>query len=89
MIAAYRTIAGNRNLVRLFTGEFVSGIGDWLYLVALLVVVYRESSDPFLLGLIVPAARCPASSDSSNPVSQRMTASSSSRVRPFRSTLAR
>ena len=52
MIAAYRTIAGNRNLLRLFIGEFVSGIGDWLYLVALLVIVYRESSDPFLLGLI-------------------------------------
>lgn len=52
MIAAYRTVAGNRNLLRLFTGEFVSNIGDWLYLVALLVVVYRESSDPFLLGVI-------------------------------------
>jgi MFS family permease len=52
MITAYRTIAGNRNLLRLFMGEFVSNIGDWLYLVALLVIVYRESSDPFLLGLI-------------------------------------
>ena len=52
MIAAFRTIAGNRNLVRLFAGEFVSGIGDWLYLVALLVVVYRETSDPFLLGVV-------------------------------------
>jgi MFS family permease len=52
VIAAYRTIAGNRNLLRLFTGEFISNIGDWLYLVALLVVVYRESSDPFLLGVI-------------------------------------
>ena len=52
MIAAYRTIVGNRNMLRLFTGEFVSNIGDWLYLVALLVVVYRESSDPFLLGVI-------------------------------------
>ncbi|HEX5591682.1 MAG TPA: MFS transporter, partial [Candidatus Limnocylindrales bacterium] len=52
MIAAYRAIAGNRNLLRLFFGEFVSNIGDWLYLVALLVVVYRESSDPVLLGII-------------------------------------
>jgi MFS family permease len=52
VIAAYRTVAANRNLLRLFTGEFVSNIGDWLYLVALLVVVYRESSDPFLLGVI-------------------------------------
>jgi MFS family permease len=52
MLGAFRTIAGNRKLVRLFTGEFISNIGDWLYLVALLVVVYRESSDPFLLGVV-------------------------------------
>jgi len=52
MLTAYRTVARNRNLLKLFAGEFVSGIGDWLYLVALLVVVYRESSDPFLLGVI-------------------------------------
>ena len=52
MLAAYRTIASNRNLVRLFVGEFVSGIGDWLYLVALLVVVYRETADPFVLGVV-------------------------------------
>jgi MFS family permease len=42
--------------VRLLSGEFISGIGDWLYLVALLVVVYQESSDPLLLG-VVGAAR--------------------------------
>jgi MFS family permease len=42
--------------VRLFAGEFISGIGDWLYLVALLVVVYHETSDPIVLG-IVGAAR--------------------------------
>ena len=38
------------------TGEFISGIGDWLYLVAILVVVYAESNSPVLLG-IVGAAR--------------------------------
>ena len=43
-------------LARLLAGEFVSGIGDWLYLVAVLVVVYAESSSPALLG-IVGAAR--------------------------------
>lgn len=42
--------------MRLLAGEFISGIGDWLYLVALLVVVYQESSDPLLLG-VVGAAR--------------------------------
>lgn len=43
-------------LLRLLTGEFVSGIGDWLYLVAVLVVVYADSNSPVLLG-IVGAAR--------------------------------
>ena len=46
----------NPALARLLAGEFVSGIGDWLYLVAVLVVVYAESSSPVLLG-IVGAAR--------------------------------
>ena len=46
----------NRSLAQLLFGEFVSGIGDWLYLVAILVVVYSESSSPVLLG-IVGAAR--------------------------------
>jgi MFS family permease len=53
---AYRGVLSNSALVRLLAGEFISGIGDWLYLVALLVVVYQESSDPVLLG-VVGAAR--------------------------------
>jgi MFS family permease len=43
-------------LARLLAGEFISGIGDWLYLVAILVLVYAESESPVLLG-IVGAAR--------------------------------
>lgn len=46
----------NPALARLLTGEFISGIGDWLYLVAILVVVYADSNSPVLLG-IVGAAR--------------------------------
>ena len=46
----------NRALSRLLAGEFISGIGDWLYLVAVLVVVYAESNSAVLLG-IVGAAR--------------------------------
>ncbi|MCV0402332.1 MAG: MFS transporter [Chloroflexi bacterium] len=46
----------NPALARLLAGEFISGIGDWLYLVAILVVVYAESNSPVLLG-IVGAAR--------------------------------
>jgi len=56
LIAAYRTLLRNGPLVRLLGGEFVSSIGDWLYLVALLVLVYQSSSNPVLLG-IVGAAR--------------------------------
>ena len=46
----------NPALTRLLAGEFISGIGDWLYLVAVLVVVYAESNSAVLLG-IVGAAR--------------------------------
>ncbi len=46
----------NGALARLLAGEFISGIGDWLYLVAILVVVYAESNSAVLLG-IVGAAR--------------------------------
>lgn len=56
ILASYRELARNRALVRLLAGEFVSSIGDWLYLVALLVVVYARSDSPVLLG-IVGAAR--------------------------------
>jgi MFS family permease len=36
--------------MRLLLGEFVSGIGDWLYIVAIFVVIYRESGDASLVG---------------------------------------
>jgi MFS family permease len=59
VIATYRDLLSNRALARLLVGEFVSSVGDWLYLVALLVVVYRESSDPVLLGLVGAARVLP------------------------------
>jgi len=46
-------------LGRLLAGEFISGIGDWLYLVAILVVVYAESNSPVLLGVIGAARILP------------------------------
>ena len=49
----------NPALARLLTGEFISGIGDWLYLVAILVVVYAESQSPVLLGIIGAARILP------------------------------
>lgn len=52
ILASYRELARNGALVKLLTGEFVSAIGDWLYLVALLVVVYERSDSPVLLGIV-------------------------------------
>lgn len=48
---AYRALLANRPLTKLLGGEFVSAIGDWLYIVGILVVIYRESGDPTLLGV--------------------------------------
>ena len=51
-LAVYRRVFRNGRLTRLLLGEFVSSIGDWLYMVAMLVVVYEVAREPFLLGLI-------------------------------------
>ena len=57
LVRTYRDLfARSPALARLLAGEFVSGIGDWLYLIAILVVVYAETNSPVLLG-IVGAAR--------------------------------
>jgi MFS family permease len=49
-LRVYRELLGNRPLIRLLLGEFISGIGDWLYIVAIFVVIYRESGDAALVG---------------------------------------
>jgi len=59
VLRAYRGLLSNRPLVQLLGGEFVSSIGDWLYLVALLIVVYQVSSDPLVLGLVGAARILP------------------------------
>lgn len=59
VIAAYRRVLGNGALARLLFGEFVSSIGDWLYLVALLVLVWNETQDPVTLGIIGAARIVP------------------------------
>jgi MFS family permease len=58
-LSAYRRVLGNPALARLLVGEFISSIGDWLYLVALLVVVFAESGDPVVLGIIGAARVLP------------------------------
>ncbi|MDQ3448205.1 MAG: MFS transporter [Chloroflexota bacterium] len=59
VLAAYRRVLSNGNLSRLLLGEFVSSIGDWLYLVALLIVVYERAADPVVLGLVGAARVLP------------------------------
>jgi MFS family permease len=60
VIAAYRRVLGNGALTRLLFGEFVSSIGDWLYLVALLVLVWQATAgDTLALGLIGAARILP------------------------------
>lgn len=49
-LRVYRGLLANRPLTRLLVGEFISGIGDWLYIVAIFVVVYRETNDPAAVG---------------------------------------
>ncbi|HEY7737434.1 MAG TPA: MFS transporter [Candidatus Limnocylindria bacterium] len=58
-LASYRRVFANPALARLMIGEFVSSIGDWLYLVALLVVVYRAGASPLVLGLVGAARVVP------------------------------
>ena len=52
MLTAYRRVFANSRLARLLVGEFVSSIGDWLYLVAILIIVYEQSHDALALGLV-------------------------------------
>ena len=59
VIAAYRRVLANGALARLLIGEFVSSIGDWLYLVAMLVLIWQEANDPVLLGIIGAARIVP------------------------------
>jgi len=56
LLHAYRGLLRNGPLTRLLAGEFVSSIGDWLYLVAILILAFEVSKDPVVLG-IVGAAR--------------------------------
>ncbi|HEY6569636.1 MAG TPA: MFS transporter, partial [Candidatus Limnocylindrales bacterium] len=55
----YRQLLRNGPLTRLFVGEFVSSIGDWLYLVALVVLVYQETQNPVVLGIVGAARMLP------------------------------
>ncbi|MEO8461870.1 MAG: MFS transporter [Chloroflexota bacterium] len=51
-MAAYRRLLGNGPLSRLLLGEFISLVGDRTYLVALLVLLYRESHDATVVAVV-------------------------------------
>ena len=59
VLRAYRQLLRNGPLTRLLVGEFVSSIGDWLYLVAILILVYQVTEDPLVLGLVGAARVLP------------------------------
>jgi MFS family permease len=52
VLTTYRRVFANAALARLLVGEFVSSIGDWLYLVALLVIVYQREDSAVVLGIV-------------------------------------
>ena len=52
VVGAYRSVWANRPLRALLAGEFISSIGDWLYLVAILLLVYERTQDPIVLGIV-------------------------------------
>ncbi len=58
-VSAYRSLLSNSRLTWLFLDEGISAVGDWLYFVAMLVIVYDVAQDPFLLGLIGAARIVP------------------------------
>ncbi|HET7027107.1 MAG TPA: MFS transporter [Candidatus Limnocylindrales bacterium] len=51
ILGPYAPLTGNARLTRFLASEFVSSIGDWLYLVALLIVVAKVA-DPTVLGIV-------------------------------------
>ena len=58
-LVAYRRVLRDARLTRLLAGETVSSIGDWIYLVAILVLIYERTGDPVLLGLVGAARVAP------------------------------
>jgi MFS family permease len=51
VLGPYTPLLANRRLTRFLAAEFVSSIGDWLYLVALLIVV-AQVADATVLGIV-------------------------------------
>jgi MFS family permease len=52
MLGPYAVLRGNRNLQLLFGGQVVSSFGDWLYVVALVVLVYEITGSATVVAVL-------------------------------------
>jgi len=52
LLGPYRVLRGKRNLQLLFTGQIISAFGDWLYVVALVVLVYDLTQSATAVALL-------------------------------------
>ncbi len=51
-LGPYGVLRGNRNLALLFGGQVVSSFGDWLYILALVVLAYDLSGSATLVAAL-------------------------------------
>ena len=59
MLGPYRVLRGNRNLQLLFGGQVVSSFGDWLYTLALAVLVYDITESATIVAVLTFARLLP------------------------------
>src|SRR5579885_1366619 len=59
LLGPYAALAGNHNLAWLFGGQVVSSFGDWLYVTALIVLVYNLSHSATLAALLTAVRLLP------------------------------
>src|SRR5437868_268917 len=52
LLAPYRILGHNRNLALLFGGQTVSSLGDWLYIIALIVIAYSYTRSATVVALL-------------------------------------
>lgn len=52
LLGPYRVLRGNRDLSLLFGGQVVSSFGDWLYITALVVLVYKLTHSATLVAAL-------------------------------------
>lgn len=76
MLGPYTVLRGKRNLQLLFGGQVVSSFGDWLYVLALAVLVYDLTGSATVVAALTfvrTSRRTPASRDPARIRSTRVT----------------